>query len=157
MIIDNICIILEFGDIVSEAMSERRDDKLVEGKSSKTLFLVKAALIGGLRGAFGMPFEHPFDTLKTWMQAENSTIRESFKSIVSKKGYLGFYSGFVVNTLRVMSRQIYRWPLTLTLLSFFRKWLNVDDRSTTAAMSGYIGLLTGLSIALIESIVVCPL
>jgi len=39
-------------------------------KPKNTVSLSYVSMVGALRGAIGLPFEHPFDTLKTWMQSE---------------------------------------------------------------------------------------
>jgi len=39
-------------------------------KPKNTISLSYVSMVGAMRGAIGLPFEHPFDTLKTWMQSE---------------------------------------------------------------------------------------
>jgi hypothetical protein len=36
---------------------------------STNLKLVEASVLGILRGLVSLPLEHPFDTIKTWMQS----------------------------------------------------------------------------------------
>jgi len=58
-------------------------------------------------------------------------------------GIKGFYSGFSVNSLRVASKQLYRWPLQISLLGFFN---NTFGNSISRATSG---VLCGVSMALL--------
>jgi hypothetical protein len=39
--------------------------------SSNKITNLQIAMIGGARALMGLPIEHPFETLKTWMQSEN--------------------------------------------------------------------------------------
>jgi hypothetical protein len=55
------------------------------------------------------------------MQAKNISASQSYRDIISAKGYKGFYSGFVINSLRVASKQAYRWPLNLFLINFYQQ------------------------------------
>ncbi len=54
------------------------------------------------------------------MQAFNSSTFIAIKLIYAKKGVLGFYNGFLINSARVTSKQAYRWPLNIALLSFLK-------------------------------------
>ena len=55
------------------------------------------------------------------MQAHLLGVRQASELIYANKGFLGFYSGYFINLLRVSSKQAYRWPLTLAVDSIFRK------------------------------------
>ena len=80
---------------------------------------MKSALLGVWRGVFGLPFEHPFDTIKTNMQTYQTGFINTTKDIYHSKGLFGFYSGFLVNSLRVASKQLYRWPLSIAFFGLY--------------------------------------
>ena len=48
-----------------------------KGSSEPKVKLTFISVVGALRGALGLPLEHPFDTLKTWMQSSNVSARQS--------------------------------------------------------------------------------
>lgn len=60
------------------------------------------------------------------------------------KGYKGFYSGFTVNCLRVVSKNSYRWPLNVYLMFQFRSLFENLENSRSLA-----GAATGLATAII--------
>ncbi len=121
------------------------------GAIQQKIKLIEVSVLGTLRGMVSLPFEHPFDTIKTWMQSENRGALQALSDIYQKKGLKGFYSGFAVNSLRVMSKSAYRWPLNVYLMSEFRKIFKGYNHSKTLA-----GVATGVSISLIESAIICP-
>jgi hypothetical protein len=47
------------------------------GSHQPKVNLTFISVVGALRGALGLPWEHPFDTLKTWMQSSNGSARQS--------------------------------------------------------------------------------
>jgi|GEM_PF-1414810 len=75
----------------------------------------KVSTYGAIRGVVALPFEHPLDCLKTNMQAlpGNHSALGVTKNIYHNKGILGFYRGYIPNTVRVVIKQIYRWPMML--------------------------------------------
>jgi len=71
--------------------------------------------------------------------------------IYKNKGIKGFYSGFLVNLLRAVIKQAYRWPLNIYLISYFRdQFKHYKDPNSMA------GVAAGISTAVIESVVICP-
>lgn len=100
----------------------------------------------------GLPIQHPFETIKTWMQSENQSPSRAITHIYRSKGIRGFYAGFLVNGLRVTSKNAYRWPLTVYLISFFRKISREWGWGLGAA-----GTAAGLVTAMLESVIICPL
>lgn len=84
------------------------------------------------------------------MQAYQTNFLETLKDINKKYGIKGFYSGFSVNSLRVASKQAYRWPLQISLLGFYN---NIFGESISRAASG---ILCGMSMAAIEVGIICP-
>lgn len=68
--------------------------------------------------------------------------------------YKGFYEGFIPNALRVSLKNLYRWPMVISFPNFFRA---VIPKRLTDRYPGVNKILTGLSIAGIESFIICPL
>lgn len=113
-------------------------------------FLIVAACVGMLRGAFSLILEHPLDTIKTYWQARPSrtAFKDICKELYSRKGWLGFYSGAVPNVLRVMIKQAYRYPLMVALPVIYSNIFN-----TLIVVS----VATGLTVALLEGAIITPL
>jgi len=94
------------------------------------------------------------------MQSENQSARQCFKNIYQLKGLKGYYAGFSVNllrvvsksALRVVSKSAYRWPLMIYLLDYSR-----DVAKRRGWEMGVAGAAAGLATALFESFLVCPL
>jgi len=86
------------------------------------------------------------------MQSENKTARESLRNIYEKKGLKGYYAGFGINLVRVISKSAYRWPLIIYLLDLFKAKAEKNGWNM-----GTAGVAAGLTTAIIESIIVCPL
>ncbi len=95
-------------------------------------------------------FEHPFDVMKTWWQANPGL--PSLKVVISRihqaRGVYGFYCGFLPNMIRILSKQAYRYPLMIFLPLFYKsifeeKW--------------FISFLCALTIAFFEVLVITPL
>lgn len=69
--------------------------------------------------------------------------------MAARKGWRSFYDGFIVNSIRVAIKQAYRWPLWISISSFYKKLLpNAYEvpRQT----------ITGFSISFCELIIICP-
>ena len=107
-------------------------------------------------GLFGLPIEHPFDVVKTRYQAnpEEGSIRSVANKIYSTNGLKGFYSGAVPNAMRLAGKQMYRWPMMLGFPPFFKETLPKDFRTKYPSS---IKIATGLTIASLETFVICPL
>jgi hypothetical protein len=70
------------------------------------------------------------------------------QEIYSEKGVLkGFYSGSLPNLGRIVAKNIYRYPLMIGMPQVFEK--RIADRRVQK-------FFTGLSIAFIESFILCP-
>ena len=80
-------------------------------------------LYGSLTAFASLPFEHPLDALKTNMQSSQTTLRQTVKEMLRKKGWRAFYNGFAVNSARVIIKQAYRWPLWIAISDFYKKSL----------------------------------
>jgi len=73
------------------------------------------------------------------------------REIYSKKGIRGFYAGSLPNFTRMFLKNLYRYPLMISLPHFYEQRLvGADNRKTSK-------LLAGFSIALFESFVTCPI
>ena len=73
------------------------------------------------------------------------------RDIYHRKGIKGFYAGSMPNFTRMFLKNIYRYPLMISLPHFFeQKLVGADNRKTSK-------MLTGFSIALFESFITCPI
>ena len=112
---------------------------------------LQASAAGAARGIFGLPFEHPFDRVKTGMQA-NPKLGEITitRGIFQKNGWRGFYTGIIPNGTRAAIKQAYRMPM-MTVLPPIISWKLPD------ATSGKVKTLCGITIANFEVGVINPL
>lgn len=115
-----------------------------------------ASALGASRAVIGLPIEHPFDYVKTQMQAKAShkvsafqVARDTYKS----SGINGFYAGVVPNGVRMISKEVYRCPLITFLPTFYKQSLFRDNDDYKILQKG----LTGVSIASIEVFAITPL
>jgi hypothetical protein len=112
-----------------------------------------SAGVGILRGIVGFPIEQPLESIKTQWQAKPIHKHEFavVKDIYTRKGIKGFYAGSLPNFTRMFLKNIYRYPLMISLPHFYEQRLvGVENRKTSK-------LLAGFSIALIESLITCPI
>ncbi|PRP77424.1 Mitochondrial carrier protein [Planoprotostelium fungivorum] len=116
---------------------------------------IEASILGASRGLVALPIEHPFDCVKTYMQAfpHLRSPRVAANEIYQAKGLVGFYSGAIPNSLRIAGKQAYRWPMMLSFPSLFSKIVPAPY----AAGGTTERILTGIAIASLESFFVCPL
>lgn len=95
---------------------------------------------------------HPFDVVKTKMQA-NPYIRSGFllsKDIFNKTGVRGFYTGGVPNFSRAILKEAYRTPLRGAIASSL-------NNSYPDLGQGVKSTIAGVSMALSDTIIICPL
>ena len=83
------------------------------------------------------------------MQSRQSTTFKTIQEINELKGWRGFYSGFTINSMRVVSKQMYRWPLWVSLTAFYNDLLRVNNEVWKQSIIGF-------SIAFAELIILCP-
>lgn len=122
-----------------------------EEKKSKVWVYIESSLAGGVRAMVSMPFEHPFDCVKTKMQSDFLKYNSPFefaKRIYAKEGVLGFYSGYIPNVTRYIIKNMYRIPLVI---------LFNDIYSSIISSSAINKASVGLTVATLESVIVCPL
>lgn len=84
------------------------------------------------------------------MQAYQSNFKNTFNNIYNKNGIFGFYSGFIINALRIASKQLYRWPLQIGLFGYYSKLF--DNKISRATL----GIICGINMAIIEVAILCP-
>ena len=72
------------------------------------------------------------------------------KLIYSNKGLRGFYSGAIPNLTRLLARNVYKYPLLIGLPDFYKHRLGSQVDAKT------LKFITGLSVALSEAIILCP-
>lgn len=114
------------------------------------IFYGKAAFYGALLKNLILPLEHPFDLLKTKLQSESKqqfSLKKYIYSLYQQKNLRSLYAGYSMNCLRITLREFYRWPLYLFLNSRFNQ--QVSNAYLSKA-------LTGMSIALIDVMILCP-
>jgi hypothetical protein len=122
---------------------------------SKSFVFGLSSLAGVARGLVGFPIEQPLEAIKTQWQAEPKHKNELsiVNKVYSQKGVLrGFYAGSLPNLGRVLVKNVYRYPLMIGLPQFYQKVLPEKIRQDRKTQK----LMTGLSIATIESFILCP-
>jgi len=111
-----------------------------------------SAAMGALRSLVGFPFEQPMESVKTQWQTNPSKANELqiFKQIYREKGvYKGFYAGSLPNATLKMLKNIYRYPLMIGMPRLIETNFNFGNQRVQKG-------LTGISIAMIESMILCP-
>lgn len=113
----------------------------------------EACAIGAARGLLRLPIEHPFERVKTLWQAspESKTLGSMISKIYREQGVSGFYAGGLPNGMRMLIKEIYRWPLMLTLPIAFKTALPENSGSTIPKA------LSGLVVATVETFILCPI
>jgi hypothetical protein len=61
---------------------------------------VNSIVAGGTAGAITQFISHPFDSIKTLQEVNNSSFKTTFQTIYQTRGISGFYSGVIPRTLR---------------------------------------------------------
>jgi hypothetical protein len=111
--------------------------------------------MGVLRGVVGFPLEQPLESIKTQWQAKPGHKNELTiaREIYQGKGFIkGFFSGSLPNLARVMFKNVYRYPLMIGLPNFYETHLPESVRKNKKTQK----LCTGVSIAVIEGMLLCP-
>lgn len=133
----------------------------INNASKKLLFsnfpvedYLKVSALGAARGLTGLVIEHPFDYIKTSMQAHGgkTTVRETLTHTWKNYGIQGFYSGALPNATRVAIKQTYRYPMMIGLPHVYKDMF-FKDKENTVAQKG----ITSLTIASFECFVLTPL
>jgi hypothetical protein len=124
-------------------------------KGSKIYF--EASAIGILRTIAGLPLEHPFDSVKSRMQAETHRkvgFLQMSKEIYKTQGVAkGFYAGFIPSAFRGVVKQVYRWPLMLVLP---RAYSTIIPGQYQKDYPSITKISTGLTLAAIDTFIICP-
>jgi hypothetical protein len=127
-------------------------------KADRTSQLLISAIVGVSRTFGGLPIEHPLDTIRTRWQANPTKSSNSLsvaREIYRSKGLIGFHSGALPNTTRRAIKQTYRWPMMLFFPSVYRE--HILSKPMQQKYPRLPKILTGLSIANFEIIVINPL
>jgi hypothetical protein len=116
----------------------------------------EAAIVGAGRGLLALPLEHPLDVIKTRAQAapEIRSTWEIAKKAYQSGGIRGFYSGAIPNGTRLAIKQMYRYPMMLSIPQFFKKTIPVDFQKRHHDIEP---IVTALSIASFETFIISPL
>ncbi len=113
--------------------------------------MIKSILIGTPRVILTFGAGHPFDLLKTRMQADphiHSAVLLS-KKIFKETGICGFYVAGVPNLTRAIIKEAYRSPLRGFLASRYDEALPKTNKGAKAT-------LTSLSMAITDTFIVTP-
>ena len=135
--------------------------KINKNESSKESlsFYLETALIGIARGAIGLVWEHPLDSIKTQWQTNIQVVKPSeiIYYIYNQKGIIGFYRGFIPNLIRQSTKNLYRWPLMIYLPTYFKKINNYFLNDSKLNTDTFCKIQTGFSIANLETFLISPL
>lgn len=114
--------------------------------------IIQSILIGAPRVILTFGAGHPFDLLKTRMQADPHIISAALlsKKIFQETGIRGFYVAGLPNFTRMMTKESYRSPLRGFLTSTY-------SHSFPDTSKGKQAVLTGLSMAVADTLLVTPL
>lgn len=114
--------------------------------------IVKSVYVAMPRAVVTFVLGHPFDLLKTRMQADmqsqsawNMAVR-----INQRKSIFGFYQGGSANFSRTIIKEAYRTPARGALLAYFTALYPATERATRS-------VLTSFAMAVLDSIIVAPL
>lgn len=127
-----------------------------ESPVERTLFekVIESSRIGGSRVIFTFGAGHPFDLVKTQMQA-NPNITSAVllsKQIYRKSGIRGFYIGGIPNFSRSLLKETYRSPTRGFMKHNLQKMI-----SDSGNHQDLVNLLTGFGMATIDTFIMCPL
>ena len=112
----------------------------------------QSALAGIARTLVAFPIEQPMESVKTQWQTNPAKANEVqiLKQIYREKGlYKGFYAGSLPNLSVRLLKNVYRFPLMIGLPHFYETYFNFGNQQFQKG-------LAGLSIAAIESFILCP-
>ncbi|HSX19865.1 MAG TPA: MC/SLC25 family protein [Gammaproteobacteria bacterium] len=114
----------------------------------------KVSSLGAARGLTGLTIEHPFDYVKTRMQASGGqqSVRQVVYGTYKQYGLRGFYAGAIPNATRVAVKQAYRYPMMIGLPHFYQSTLWKGNENSVASKA-----LTSLTIASFECLILTPL
>ena len=157
--INNFNIDGNFSKIENNSQKNIKNETFHASFFENSEFYLKTALIGVTRGAIGLIWEHPLDSIKTQWQTNIHVIKSSeiITYIYKEKGIIGFYRGFLPNLVRQSSKNMYRWPLMIYLPKYFKKCNEYLLGNTNFNTDAICKIQTGIAIANIETFFICPL
>jgi hypothetical protein len=119
-------------------------------------FYLYSSVLGAIRAIMGLPFEHPFEVIKTICQTTKS--QSSIYKIALSQYHIkgipnGLYAGFLPNLTKNIIKAMYRYPLSLYLSHLFKSKLP----TSILQFDGIHKILAGVSLSVMESFIICPL
>lgn len=110
-------------------------------------------LLGFARGAIPFPIEHFLERLKVESQAHpEKTTRQAVTDLWSSQGFKGLYAGSRANFIRRTARELYHWPVMLTIN---RRWKNIIPEKFNKENLA-TNIATGNTMALVHASVTLP-
>ncbi|MFI0435959.1 MAG: MC/SLC25 family protein [Parachlamydiaceae bacterium] len=110
--------------------------------------------LGGMRSIAGFPFEHPLELMKITAQANpKDTSWQIIHNIVKEKGGVGFFDTCLTNFPRRLLREAVRWPV----IGYTHELLMREFPETFTRESTNAKVVTGISVALFDSLLILPL
>lgn len=116
--------------------------------------LTSLIVLGAMRSIGGFPFEHPLELMKITAQANpKHTSWQIISAIVKEKGIFGFSDTILTNFPRRVLREAVRWPIIgYTHEQLIKKFPDTFTKEGTNAK-----IVTGISVALFDSLIILPL
>lgn len=116
--------------------------------------LSRLIFVGAIRSAAGFPFEHPLELMKITAQANpKHSSWQVINSIVKEKGVLGFSNTILTNFPRRVLREAVRWPV----IGYTHEQLITRFPETFTREGTNAKVVTGVSVAMFDSLVILPL
>lgn len=84
------------------------------------------------------------------MQSKQKDIFSTIKLMREEKGWRAFYNGFSLNLIRIMIKQAYRWPLWISIMSFYKNLLPQTNEILRQTV-------TGFTVSFAELLIITPL
>ena len=126
-------------------------------KESFYLKFIQSSYVGVSQVVFTFVCYHPFDYLKTRMQANvSSTLsnRALVAQVYNVYGFKGFYIGGRANFSRAVLKEIYRNPVRGIMKGFYTEKL---PKSLQIKYPEIRNVATGISMAIFDTFILCPL
>lgn len=100
-------------------------------------------MLGAMRSGICLTLEHPLESIKVQWQSQFQIkgINNVVNYIYQEKGLTGFYRGFTPNLIRVIIKQLYRWPMMIYFPQFYNKNLS---HSIIEKFEGLPKILSGI-------------
>lgn len=89
--------------------------------------ILYTSAIGILRTIIGLPIEHPFDYVKTQLQANPYT--NPFRFVlndIKTNGFMKLYTGIIPNAIRNSIKESYRYPMMIHFPRLYRRFVTKE-------------------------------